>query len=52
MDPLLATAIICALIIVLIVPADVFKMLLTLGTLIVVGTVGWWAFLMFLSEMQ
>ena len=50
MNPLLATALICALIIVLIVPNDVWKMLLTLGTLFVVAQVGWFAFILFISE--
>ena len=52
MDPLLATAIICALIIVIIVPADVWKMLLVLGTLFVVGTVGFWAFILWMGGFQ
>ena len=43
-------SIICALIIMLIVPADVFMLLLTLGTLFVVGSVGWFAFILFISE--
>ena len=52
MNPLLATALICALIIVLIVPNDVWKMLLTLGTLFVVGQVGWFAFIIWLGGVQ
>ena len=52
MNPLLAIALICALIIVLIVPNDVWKMLLTLGTLFVVGSVGWFAFIIWLGGVQ
>ena len=52
MNSLLAIAIICALIIVLIVPADVWKMLLVLGTVFVVGSVGWFAFLIWLGGVQ
>ena len=52
MNSLLAIALVCALIILIIVPADVWKMLLTLGTLFVVGSVGWWAFIIWLGGVQ
>jgi hypothetical protein len=52
MNSLLAIALICALIIVIIVPWDVWKMLLVLGTVFVVGSVGWFAFLIWLGGVQ
>ena len=52
MDPLLTTALICALIVVCIVPADVWKMLFVLGTVFVVGSVGLWAFLLWFGGVQ
>ena len=50
MNPLLAIALISALITVILVPNEIWKMLFVLGTLFVVAQVGWFAFVLFISE--
>ena len=50
MNPLLAIALISALIVGFIVPNKVWKMLFVLGTLFVVAQVGWFSFVLFISE--
>ena len=52
MNPLLAIALISALITVILVPAEVWKMLFVLGTLFVVAQVGWFSFVIWLGEIQ
>ena len=52
MNPLLAIALISALITVVLVPNEIWKMLLVLGTLFVVAQLGWFAFLIWLGEIQ
>ena len=50
MNPLLAIALISALITVILVPNEIWKMLFVLGTLFVVAQVGWFSFVLFISE--
>ena len=52
MNPLLAIALISALIVGFIVPAKVWKGLFLLGTVIIVAQVGWFAFVLWLGEIQ
>ena len=52
MNPLLAIALISALITVVLVPNEIWKMLFVLGTLFVVAQVGWFCLILWMGEIQ